>query len=545
MRVSKPFGAVLTMAAAFLLADGPAQAACTWSFNWYCSNAGCSRTMGRSTGTVDGFASEAACNSARGNWRSKGVDTTGSCNRSGICDSPAAAPSGAPRGGQGGGFTGGGTTPMPAYDDEADRLAREQAEAEQRAAKQKAEQEARLKAEQEKKFQQGKQEALGSLKGTGTQDGLELKTPSASGGAPELKAAIEAPRLKQPSPPARESAPADAAALERKLDKITVPPPLCGDGKDEVSFDYGNNAADSKLLEHLLTGADWVEEGVEALGFARSIAIGPLEVTLPGAVLLGGKVLLAGQEGAEAYLLRKNAATDRALEYLKKEGPGGEFSRLVHALRTKQKVLPGPHTPEMIEAAKAILDRRNAESNSDITTALMLLNTPEARLAMLNKASMEIGGKLLAAVLTKKTTEGIWKGVRSNLTDDTVKRMIRWAPTNQMAGWTPTSAAIDAEAVKKALDALEKAEFKGLRSDAVKGALNVLKDADTAHRGAKAMADPVYAAKLEQTMARAEAVIAKSYAASIKATAENFVENRIAAPGIERAIKFFGCPGGK
>ncbi|MHB1217119.1 MAG: hypothetical protein ACYC1L_02835 [Alphaproteobacteria bacterium] len=544
MRTYRSFGFVLTMAAAFLVADGPAQAACTFSFNWYCGGVkDCARMMGRSTGTVDGFASETACNSARSNWRSRGFGT-GSCDRSGICDSPAAAPSGAPRGGQGGGFTGG--TPMPTYDDEADRLAREQAEAEQRAAKQKAEQEARLKAEQEKKFQQGKQEALGSLKGTGAQDGLELKTPSASGGAPELKAAIEAPRLKQPSQPARESAPADAAALERKVEKIRVPPPLCRDGKDDVSFDYGNNAADSKLLEHLLTGAEWVSDGAEVLGFARSIAIGPLEVTLPGAVLLGGKVLLAGQEGAEAYLLRKNAATDQALEYLKKEGPGGEFSRLVHALGTNQKTLPGPHTPEMIEAAKAILDKRNTESNSDITTALTLLNTPEARLAMLNKASMEIGGKLLAAVLTKRAADGIWEDARSNLTDERLKKMIRWAPAaNLTTVRAPTPTSVDMEAVKKALEALEKAEFHGARREAVQKALDVLKGGEKALGMRTVKADAVRVASIKQSMAKAEAIIAKSYAASIKSVAEIGVEKGIAAPGIERAVKFFDCPGGK
>lgn len=530
MRTCQSLGFVLTMAAAFLLAGGPAQAACTWSFNWYCSNAGCSRTMGRSTGTVDGFASEAACNSARGNWRSKGVDTTGSCNRSGICDAPAAAPSGAPRGGQGGGFTGGGT-PMPAYDDEADRLAREQAEATERAAKQKAEQEARLKAEQERKFQQGKQEALGSLKGTGTQDGLELKTPSASGGSPELKTAIEAPRLKQPNPPARESATAaNVAALERRVDRIEPPPPW---PLDKIGIKHG------EWLEYALTGAEGIQQLREMAGYAVEF---PKINIVAQVVIFGGKLALAGEKGLRVHVLRQNEFTENALGYLKNENDRQEFIEIVQAIRQNRPIAQTTNTrrADMIQSARAMLDPRNAESYTWGTAVVDLVRTPEAQLAMLNFMAVEVAGKTFGKAVAE--LDGFRRS-RVPLSEEKLQRILSysWVPV----GGKPLSRSslpVDVKAVEEALATVK--AVKGTQDKAYAEAFEALREGNRLLETLKSQygagtfmytSSPLRDSTVK-SMIKAEAVIVQAYSAESKNMTEAFA-GWLGGKGTEEYLK--------
>ena len=68
----------------FIVHASPAWAACTWKFDWYCSD--CARIGGRTTGEQGGYASEAACESARSSAHRK--VTTMSCERIGWCDEP-------------------------------------------------------------------------------------------------------------------------------------------------------------------------------------------------------------------------------------------------------------------------------------------------------------------------------------------------------------------------------------------------------------------------------------------------------------------------
>lgn len=160
----------LAWIAFFLFAPAVAEAACTWSFNWYCSSAGCARIAGRSTGTVAGFASEDACRSAISQFRRQtpGIGV-GSCSRQGQCDEGSAARRGNPASGRRA-VPGGVEEPVyqpPAYDAEAERQRMEQEEEMRRQAeeadRQAKEQAERLAAQQ--KFNRDKIDVLKGMKG--------------------------------------------------------------------------------------------------------------------------------------------------------------------------------------------------------------------------------------------------------------------------------------------------------------------------------------------------------------------------------------------
>lgn len=178
--------AIFFLAAVSVLAlPNSAFAACSWSFNWYCSGPGCTRVMGRSTGTIGGFSSESQCEDMRSQYRSNtarvgGGITTGSCSRSGVCDEPQSrrnlpptAPSGPPV-----------TAPPPYmppdsnYEVERQRQIEEdhlrrQAEAEAEEARRRADEEAR-----QEKIRQDRLEALRDIQGIDFDAGRESKTNS-------------------------------------------------------------------------------------------------------------------------------------------------------------------------------------------------------------------------------------------------------------------------------------------------------------------------------------------------------------------------------
>lgn len=142
--------APLTVAAVGLVASA-AQAACSWKFDWYCS--GCAKIDGRTTGEQGGYATEAACESARSSVRSP--MTTMSCDRVGTCEAPP------PRQRQ---SQDGGSRPRT-YQAGPDHAAQAAAEAEEARLAAQRDREAREK----KAFENAKADLLGQLKG-GTLD---------------------------------------------------------------------------------------------------------------------------------------------------------------------------------------------------------------------------------------------------------------------------------------------------------------------------------------------------------------------------------------
>jgi hypothetical protein len=70
--------AVMTLLTALLVAPAPTAADCNWVFNWYCP--GCSKIGGRTTGTMGGFETESACESARARWKRDNGSMGGGAN---------------------------------------------------------------------------------------------------------------------------------------------------------------------------------------------------------------------------------------------------------------------------------------------------------------------------------------------------------------------------------------------------------------------------------------------------------------------------------
>lgn len=201
-------------------------AACEWSFNWYCP--GCANIGARTTGAVGGFATEAQCENARTEWkrdmdRQGGGATTGSCSRTGICDSPPSVSPGAPRPSEP--ATGGSYTPeygypaQPAYDYEAEQRHREELERRQREEAERAEQ-ARREEQERQQFLREKQEALKALKGVDF---------DSSGDSLGLKTGEDAPAIK--TPPVQKT-PGRGEPLFSKGTKESAPPVLYGKDPD-------------------------------------------------------------------------------------------------------------------------------------------------------------------------------------------------------------------------------------------------------------------------------------------------------------------------
>lgn len=154
----------------------PGNAGCTWKFDWYCS--GCAKIGGRTTGERGGYASEAACESARSAVRSP--VTTMSCDRVGTCDAPPPPPRRTQ--GETGESRGQAHHPTPDYDAQrrmeaeikAQEEARQSAEADRKAREQAAFD--RAKADLMNQLKGGTLDQGSGLKGVGGGDTLSLKS---------------------------------------------------------------------------------------------------------------------------------------------------------------------------------------------------------------------------------------------------------------------------------------------------------------------------------------------------------------------------------
>lgn len=200
----------------------PAAAACTWSFNWYCSD--CAKLKGRTTGTQDGYPTEAACDGARRSV-ARGV-TTGSCTSSGICESPSTA---VPRPTDPAAPRRPGVVGPDEYELEQQRLLQAGREQQMRFEAEEAARAAAAKAEKaaaQRKLESDRIEALGSLKSF---DGDRTSVAPPPADPTGLKPLPSAPAvLKTPDPP-RANAPRDAKAATKSpapaLASKTAPAP--------------------------------------------------------------------------------------------------------------------------------------------------------------------------------------------------------------------------------------------------------------------------------------------------------------------------------
>ena len=183
------------------------------------------------------------------------------------------------------------------------------------------------------------------------------------------------------------------AGIMRKLNDIEVPEPL---SPDEALIEFSRVTPDDLTVERVLT---YTDQGVVIFNVSQLMLAGKALGWVPTAVLSTGKTFIAGQEAADLYLLKKGAACERALRYLRDDRTAVQFANIVHALRQK-KPLPRDAKPQMVSAAEAIVDPSNGQTGTRM--AWNSLWSPEAKRAMLSRATIEIGMDLIA-----RGTEGM------------------------------------------------------------------------------------------------------------------------------------------
>ena len=395
--------------------------------------------MGRSTGSVGGFGSEAVCESARNQWAGRGVGT-GSCAATGLCDAPSS------------------TSPSPYRptnrpgaiapgDDAAADAARQQVE-QQRLEAQQAVQQAALKAEEDRRqrrFRQDKQEAERSLKG-GEFDGgngstLGLKTlgdASAGGGPLGLKDPLATDPALKPLPAVPSSSPGDD--LNRRADRLRVPPPI---SPSQAKVDFRLTDADASRLQ---TATDVVLAGFEVTGKLAGGASIVAKV-----VLIVGKVGIAGADGAMVYAVRQDALYGQALAYLKNPGTRSAFTALTRAIRAGAP-LPPEADPEMVRAAQAVCDRMQGNGTADPTWRALM--SPEAKRAMLTRAYLEVAGEV--AGKTAESVVGTLEATRGPVADEAIQ-ILAQAEQSYKAAASPRERALVVKAVRRANEVLARA----------------------------------------------------------------------------------------
>jgi hypothetical protein len=177
-------------------------------------------------------------------------------------------------------------------------------------------------------------------------------------------------------------------SIARRLDAIQVPPPV---PQKEASLSwkrlYLGNKSMADTADHVLDF--WELTGT--LGESASLGC--------KIILIAGKTFIAGEDGAYVHLVKQDRVYESALRYLKDPSQAKQFTRLVQAVKEKRPI-PASANPEMLKAARAILDPKLGSSGTRIAWDAML--SPEARAAMVRKAALESG-----AALVSTGTEGL------------------------------------------------------------------------------------------------------------------------------------------
>jgi hypothetical protein len=173
------------------------------------------------------------------------------------------------------------------------------------------------------------------------------------------------------------------ARIMRGVGSIEVPPPL---PSRKVSLSWHRIATEhgTGILD---TGSD--------VGFLVWDLFGRIGSKAPFAakvLVIAGKTFIAGEDGAMVHLIKQEGIYQEALGYLKDSATRQKFARLVHSLK-ENGTAPADTDPRMLRAAKAINDPKLGSSGTRLAWGAMA--SPEAKAAMVRKASLEIGVSLI------------------------------------------------------------------------------------------------------------------------------------------------------
>jgi hypothetical protein len=182
------------------------------------------------------------------------------------------------------------------------------------------------------------------------------------------------------------------APMARRLASVVPPLPI---PEKEVALDWKKVYLND---DRLMDTTDTVVAAWEMTGVLGERLSGPV-----GALIIGGKTLIAGENGAYLHLVTKEKDYDAALAYLKNPAQTQSFARLVQDVR-QNKPLPAGADPAMVQAAREITDPKLGDTGQMVWDAM---TSKEALGAMVRKATMEVGAALLPStnILLKDEAE--------------------------------------------------------------------------------------------------------------------------------------------
>jgi len=229
-------------------------------------------------------------------------------------------------------------------------------------------------AERNQRFEKAKEEALSDVKDV-TEVDPGVKTPLSALGLKRFgdtgSIAWDA-RIANP----------EIARIAKGLDAIHVPPPV--------------PQKEASLTWQQLAGSTWTAMGKgEDVAFLTWDLLGkfgdkaPLHVKV---ILIAGKVLLAGEDGAYIHLVKRDELYENALHYLKAPATSRQFAEIVKDLKETGHASESAD-PGMVQAARAIVDPSLGSSGTRI--ALDAMMSPEAVAAMARKACLEAGAEMV------------------------------------------------------------------------------------------------------------------------------------------------------
>jgi hypothetical protein len=198
------------------------------------------------------------------------------------------------------------------------------------------------------------------------------------------------------------------APIARHLASIVPPLPI---SEKDVALDWKKIYLNDNRL---LNTTDYVVAGWQMAGLMGKTSALEVEV-----LLIGGKTLIAGQDGAYMYLARRDKDFDAAAAYLKNPATAQTFAHLVNDVR-QNRPLSALADPAMVEAAQAINAHHAGNDKKDMNAIVPimwdLMTSPEALSAMLRKASVEVTGSLIG--------HGMEPGVEKLLEDQAQRKVM-------------------------------------------------------------------------------------------------------------------------
>jgi hypothetical protein len=179
----------------------------------------------------------------------------------------------------------------------------------------------------------------------------------------------------------------------KHLGSVVPPLPI---PKEEVALDWKKIYLND---DRLLNTSNYVVAAWEMAGLIGKANVG---VKL---LLIGGKTLIAGENGAYIYLVKKDQDYDAALGYLKNPGQSQQFAHLVQDVR-QNRPLPAWADPDMVRAARTITDPKQGDIPAMVWDSM---TSREALSAMLRKASIEATSEVVSYGIGTQT-KGLFAG---------------------------------------------------------------------------------------------------------------------------------------